>query len=143
MRTEYQRSHWKTAVRWLAVGGIVLLYVGLLQRTFHVHVQMGKPLSPTDGLLLLLVLCISIPLVPQLILEVQSVKIDEDGLCLRNLIWGFKEKWEDLTELKNPQYLKFAILRGKKFWYLLNRRDLPDFERLVERITEKSINLIK
>lgn len=140
---ETRRSGWKSTFRWVGVGMVAFMYTGLAFMLYKVHVLMGKPFTSTEALLFFLVSLISLILLPQLVLEIQYVKVEEDGLRLRNLLFGVKEKWEDLLFLRDPPYLKFAMLRSKRFLYLLNRRDLPDFDRVVEIIRKKATSLEK
>lgn len=84
-----------------------------------------------------------IPILPSVVLEVDAVKTDDEGITFSNLLFRKREKWENLVSFSNPIYLKFAIVKSKSFFYLLNRRDLPNFDTLVERIRMKTDKLIE
>lgn len=84
-----------------------------------------------------------VPIMPQVFFEVDHIRLDDDGIEIQNLLMKKHEKWEDVVQFADPRYLKFAMLRTKSFVYFLNRRDLPEFDKLVERIKEKTIKQLK
>ncbi len=90
---------------------------------------------------LFLGLIIALPVFPSVILEADTVTIEPSGIVIKNLLFKNKEAWEDIKSFINPIYLKFSILKGKKFVYLLNRRDLSDYDQLVETIEQKAVQL--
>lgn len=109
--------------------------------SFYSHFQMGRPLVLKEFILYLLMLFMTGVLIPQIIFEVDYIRDDGDELRIRNLFLSFKEKWSELKWLYNRPFLKFAILRGKKFIYFLNKKDLQEFDKLVETIREKAPQL--
>lgn len=120
-----------------------MLYVAVAAKTYNAHFVLGKPFSGSEATFFFMVTFASLMVVPQLVLECQVVKLEEDGIRFRNLFFGLKERWEDLKWFQNRAYLKFCVVRGKKFIYLLNRRDLSDFDLLIEEIKTKAINMTK
>lgn len=139
----FQRARWKHFVRFFFIGIIVLLFVALTIRSYELHFVYKNGFDVREIVIYLWATIILLPFLPTLVFEADKVELGTDGLRLKNLFYGAHEKWEDIRSFKNPIYLKFAILRGKKGFYLLNKRDLPNFEQLVETIQHKAINIPK
>lgn len=140
---EFKRSRWKHFTRWLVFGFAVFLYISLMYMTFSAHVLHGQGFSLKEVVVYIMCTILMVPILPSVVLEVDSVKTDDDSITFNNLLFRKKEKWENLVSFSNPIYLKFAIVKSKSFFYLLNRRDLPNFEMLVERIRMKTDKLIE
>lgn len=139
---ELRRNKWVRTLRWLGLGVLLALYAGVLATFYQSHVVMGRGMSPKEPLLFVLLTLVSVALVPQIILEADYVRAEDDFIIVKNLLFTFKESWKELQSFRNPPWLKFAILKGSKFVYLLNKRDLPEFDALAERINEKGTKLL-
>ncbi|MBY0549012.1 MAG: hypothetical protein K2W95_17195 [Candidatus Obscuribacterales bacterium] len=139
--TEWKRTNWARFFRWIGFGAVLSLVTGVAMTSFYSHFQMGRPLVLKEFILYLLMLFMTGVLIPQIIFEVDYIRDDGDELRIRNLFLSFKEKWSELKWLYNRPFLKFAILRGKKFIYFLNKKDLQEFDKLVETIREKAPQL--
>ncbi|MBX9572150.1 MAG: hypothetical protein K2X77_24870 [Candidatus Obscuribacterales bacterium] len=139
--TQFKRSRWKHFLRLFIFGVICMLYILFAWTAFHTHVVLHQGFHPKEGLALFLGLIIALPVFPSVILEADTVTIEPSGIVIKNLLFKNKEAWEDIKSFINPIYLKFSILKGKKFVYLLNRRDLSDYDQLVETIEQKAVQL--
>ena len=71
------------------------------------------------------------------IFEVNRARVTNETLQLNTLLWRSRLKWSDLVEFEQPRFLKFAILRTKRCFYLINRRDIIAFDSLARSITDK------
>lgn len=111
--------------------------------SFRAHFIQGKGFDLHEPIVYILCSLMLIPILPSVVMEVDYVKVEEDGIVFQNLIFRKKEKWEDIKKFSNPLWLKFAIVKAKHFFYLLNRRDIPNFDSLAETIESKSPKLIK
>jgi hypothetical protein len=141
--SEWKRKLFARIVKWIGLGGLSALYCSLAATLYHSHVLMGKGVSPKELMLFLMMGLLSLMLLPQIILEVDYVKAGPDGLTLRNLLFRYTEKWSDIKSFHNPIWLKVAVLKGSKMIYLLNKRDLPQFNDLAETIEEKIPKLLQ
>ncbi len=139
---EYQRTRWKHYLRWLVFCWVLFLYTMLLMQSYHSHIILHKPFIIKELIAYVLCTVMLVPIVPSLVLEVDYAKVDDDALILQNLLMRKRELWTDMVKFWNPTYMKFAILKTKGFIYLLNRRDIPKFDKLVETIRSKSENLL-
>ena len=139
--TEFKRGPWPRLFRWVGVGVILALHSGIIMTSYHSHVGLGRAVSIKECIVYVMLLFMTAVLVPQIVFEVDSVRADADGLRIRNLFLSFHEKWADLKSFYDPPWLKFAVLRGAKFFYFLNKRDLNDFDRLEQTIKEKAPQL--
>lgn len=140
---EFTRARWKHYLRWLVFCIAIFLYLGLFLSSYNTHFIMHKGFVPQEFVVYLLSTFMLVPIMPQVFFEVDRLRLDHDGLQIQNLMMNKHEKWEDVVQFADPRYLKFAMLRTKSFVYFLNRRDLPEFDKLAERIREKTIKLVK
>ena len=139
--SEFLRSRWKHYVRWIVFCIVLFLYFSLLLMSYRAHILQGKGFLPQELVVYILCSIMLLPILPSVVLEVDYVRVEDDGIVFQNLVYRKKEKWEDITKFTNPQYLKFAIVKTKKFVYLLNRRDMPNFDQLAQSIEEKKNKL--
>ncbi|MBY0356490.1 MAG: hypothetical protein K2W82_00700 [Candidatus Obscuribacterales bacterium] len=139
----FERARWKHYIRFFFVGIMLVLFGGLLLQSYDLHVNYHRGFNPKEVFIYVWATIIFLPFLPTLIFEIDKVETNEQGLELDNLIWHSHENWSDLTSLKTPIYLKFAILKGKRGFYLLNKRDLPDFGKLIDSINHRAINIMK
>lgn len=137
--TEFKRPRWKHFLRLLTFTGIILLYIMFGFTSYNSHIVLHHGFSIKEGIAYILALAIAVPIIPSVLMEADYVKIEPDGLLIKNLIYRTKVAWEDITKFSDPLYLKFGILRTKKAFFLLNRRDLPNYNQLVETIREKGV----
>ena len=143
----YQRSAWKHIIRWLAFLFIVALDLAVLASMVKSHYiippgQTVAQLLLREAIGLSMIGFFHLLILPSIVLEANKVEVTPDRLILDNLLFRSKIKWEDIVAFKQPRILKFAILRTKKFFHLLNRRDLERYDELAETIEHKAVNLI-
>lgn len=79
----------------------------------------------------LFVLFIDAYMLPSLLFEINSLAIGENGLEIGALLWRTRVPYEDVVSFKVPTMLTWAILRTKRCFYLINRRDIPKFQELM------------
>jgi hypothetical protein len=140
-KTQFKRARWKHFMR-VFIFGVVLALIGLFIWTaYYTHVLLHQGFHPKEALALFLVLCVCAPVLPSVLMEADSVSIEPGAIVIKTLLFKYRESWEDIKSFANPIYLKFSILKGKKFVYLLNKRDLSDYDQLVATIEEKAVQL--
>jgi hypothetical protein len=137
----YRRPAWKNITRWLAFIMIIVLDSALIGSSVRSHQSLGVLLSVKELLSYLIILLLNALVIPSIVFEIDSIVIESDGMIFKNLLFSTKEKWENLISVYSPIYLKFAILRGSKFIYLINKRDLGNFDELMKTIYQKAKNL--
>lgn len=141
--TNFRRARWKHYMRFIFVGIIVFLFVELIFCTYNIHIVRHESFKLKEIFAYGLAMIMVLPFLPTLVFEVDELDIRASGISVKNLLYRVEESWEDLISLKNPIFLKFAILKGKKGLYFLNKRDLPEFDELIETIRNKAINIIR
>lgn len=139
--TEFLRSRWKHYVRWIVFAIVLFLYFGLLLRSYHAHVLLHKGFLLQEFIVYILCSIMMLPILPSVVMEVDYVKVEDDGIVFQNLLFRKKEKWEDIVKFSNPLFLKFAIVKTKGFVFLLNRRDIPNFDQLADTIERRATTL--
>lgn len=142
-QSEFIRSRWKHYIRWGVFAFVMFLYFSLILLSYRSHFIQGQGFVLKEIVVYIMCSLMLVPILPSVVLEVDYVRVEDDGIVFQNLVWRRKEKWENLTSFANPIYLKFAIVRSKSFIYLLNRRDIPHFDALAERIRAKTDKLIE
>jgi hypothetical protein len=140
---EFTRARWKHYLRWLVFSVAILLWLMLMLSSYSTHFIRHIGFVPQEFVVYVLSTFMLLPVMPQVFFEVDHIRLDQDGFQIQNLMMKKHEKWENVVQFADPRYLKFAMLRTKSFIYFLNRRDLPEFDKLVERIKEKTIKQLK
>lgn len=129
----FKRARWKTVVRWFGLVMVVLLNLSLIAENVHLH-SLNRIDLPHELLsYALLVFLDSFFLVP-IIFEVDTATVTADKLILQTLLWKARVGWSEIVGLRVPLWLTFAILRTRRAFYLINRRDIANYEELVEII---------
>lgn len=141
--THFKRAAWKHWMRLLMLGVLVLLYSLFVFTSYHTHLVLHQGFNPKELLAYFLGLVIFVPVFPSVVMEADWVQLKPNGILIKNLLFKNEEAWEDIKSFADPIYLKFSILKGKKFVYLLNRRDLSDYDQLVEAIRDNAVQLAK
>jgi len=62
-----------------------------------------------------------------IIFEAWYVKADKEKIELKTMLWRATRQWDQVTDFKNPVYMKLAMLRTGRLFYFLNKRVLPDY----------------
>lgn len=143
LSTHFKRPRWKHFVRMGTFGMLLMLYALFLFTSYNSHVVLHESFHPKELIAYMVALVIAVPIFPQVFMEADEVTIEESGIVIKNLLFAKRLAWQDIKSFSNPIYLKFAIIRSPKFYYLLNRRDLPNFDQLVEQIQQKTAQLDK
>lgn len=135
----YRRTKWQHFVRFVAFGGVMALDFGLLGSAISHHLVKTYSLASIgkEALAYFLVLLCNMAVLPSILLEANTVEVTDDRLILNNLLFRSALPWSEITSVIAPIYLKFAIIKTKKFFYLLNKRDIEGFPELINTIREK------
>ena len=72
-----------------------------------------------------------------MIFQVRRLRMWEDRVIIQTLFWTSKLTWDQITELTHPQNVTLSILKTKRAFYLINRKDLPDIELFFAKVKEK------
>lgn len=138
---EYMRPRWKHYLRWIVFSFVVFLYFSLILTSYHTHFLLHKGFVLQELIVYILCSLMMVPILPSILLEVDYVRVDKEGILCHNLLMRRVESWDKITRFSNPVYLKFAMLWSKNFIYLLNKRDIPHYDQLAETIRQRAINL--
>jgi len=84
-------------------------------------------------------LMVDLYLLPTLVLEVNSLGFANRTLIVGALLWRSKIPYESLRGFWMPKYLAFAVLRTPRCFYLIRRKDLGDFDRIMDLMVEKIV----
>jgi hypothetical protein len=138
---EFRRGAFHHFVRWGMLLAVLTLLGMLLLTSYKSHVLMhnGFQLKELVGYCVCLFM-MGVMILPSVVLEVNYIKTGLENIVFHNLLFRRTERWENITQVIDPRYLKFVIVRTKNFVYLLNRRDIGNFDKLVETIKEKAVN---
>jgi hypothetical protein len=141
----FERSGWQNIVRWLALGVILAMdTMCVLSTVQHAMAQgatgafIGKQLISY----VLLFIC-NCAVLPSIIFEAKRVEAFEDRLVIYNLLYKKTLRWEDIRQVVAPMFLKFAILKTQRFFYLINKRDVERFQDLIQIIRDKAESATK
>lgn len=136
-RNTYKRALRKHLARYfyaLMIVGLnvstIMLLIGRLSRQQPVSFQ-------SELMMFAFLLFMDLWILPICVLELDYLEPGPDFLRLGNILWSSRVLWADIVSLKMSDRLVWAILRTKRAFYLINRRDIPRFEELIVEIGEK------
>lgn len=133
----YKRPLWKHLLRYIIVFTIAVLNISIVM-SFITRLDHGHSMDVFKELFsFVFVGIVNVLFAVPAIFEVNRARIDDETLQLNTLLWRTRLKWGDLLEFEQPRFLKFAILRTKRCFYLINRRDIIAFDSLAQSITDK------
>ena len=129
---------WKIAARFGGFALVVVLNIALIMSDVSHH-HAVKPYSHRVNELLLygVLLFFNLLILIPALFEVRWLKSSPEGVQLATLWWKSKLTWKDLIEFRHPRYLKMAMLRTRRCFYILNRRDLTNYDLIEAVLAEK------
>ncbi len=133
----YQRSAWKHFIRYPAVLMLLTLNVALVM-SFLERLPKHQTMDPfKEAFFFLFVLFIDLFWLVPMIFEVNKVETDSEGIRFSTLFWKARFSWEEILRFEQPRFLKFAMLRTARCFYLINKYDLKPFYELAAIIEAK------
>lgn len=126
---------WKIVVRLGGFALVVVLNIALIMSNVINH--SGVPHHWRDYFLYGALLFFNATILIPALFEVRWLKMTKDGLELSTLWWKSTLSWSDLLEFRHPHYLKIAMLKTRKCMYLLNKRDLTNYDLIESGLVEK------
>ncbi|PWT95059.1 MAG: hypothetical protein C5B53_11975 [Candidatus Melainabacteria bacterium] len=129
---------WKIALR---LGGFILVVVLnialIMSDVSHHHGARPYSRHANEFLLYAVLLCFNLMILIPALFEVRWFKSGPEGVQLATLWWKAKLTWGELIKFRHPRYLKMAMLRTKRCFYILNRRDLTNYDLIEAVLAEK------
>lgn len=132
-KREFQRARWKHIVRLFGLFIVVTLNISLVLSNLRLMMSYRMDLGHALFSFAILIVLDVLFLLPT-IFEVDSVVVTPDSLNLNALLWRAKLPWSQVLSCNKPTYLAFAIVKTARCFYLINKRDIPDFADLLETI---------
>lgn len=135
---EFKRAMWIHLIRYPMSLILLLLNVALVM-SFLERLPKHQLMDPFKELFFFGVVgFIDVFLFIPIVFEVNRIATDATGLKLTTLYWKVRLSWDQLIAFEQPRFLKFAMLRTKRSFYLLNKYDLkPTYFELAEIISAK------
>ena len=121
---------WQRAWRWLGFTLISVLTVSFLASDYTSGIGAGRFIWQREVFSLAVLLFFTATVLFPILMECWYVRADKDGLNMKSLFWIGKATWSEVKEFRNPKFLKFALLRTNRFFYLVNKYALPEFDKL-------------
>ena len=143
----FLRARWKHYTRWVAFLLLAVIDFGFVGSAIHyqgnsLQVLAVANLARASLAIFMIILC-NLFVLPSIVMEVDSIQVNADGIVICGLVFWSKERWDDLSLFIAPIWLKFAILKGKFFYYLINKRDIGNYAELSEILCHKAVKLSK
>lgn len=90
-----------------------------------------------EALMFLVILLMDILILVPVLFEVNWLKVSGDKIVLRTIFWRATVNWADIVEFKQPNYTSHVLLRTKRCFYLINKRDFKRYEELAKIISSR------
>ena len=133
----YRRRLWKHLTRYFYLTMLlglnvstVMLLIGRISR--HETVQIG-----TELMMFAFLAVMDLWILPICLLEINSLQLTDSGLKVGTVYGIWQIPYEDVVSFKLNEQLVWATLRTKRGFYLINRKDLVNFNELPHRLAEK------
>src|SRR5262249_15592823 len=135
---EYRRARWKHLIRIFGMIVLALFPIALLGAEIQRH--QAFPNADLRRILLmdLVLILVDLSMLVPIIFEVDTALVTNDKLVLKTILWKATLAWQDILSFKSAPPWRFAMLKTKRCFYLLNKRDIKRFEQLAETITSKA-----
>lgn len=96
------------------------------------------PINPIFELVsLIVVLFFDVTILLPIVFEVDSATAEPDRLILKTTLFKKSIPWSNIVELRSPVYMRIAILRTKRCFYLINKRQISRYDELSAIVTDK------
>lgn len=117
----------------MLVGMTVSMPMSLIERAqLHHRIDLGSELF-----LLLFIFGINVLILPSAFFEVNGIIVKEDGLKIETMLLPVIVPFDQIVSLTIPKYLVWAVLRTKRGFYLINRRDITNLDELFGLLAPK------
>ena len=137
LKREYRRSAWKHYIRYTVFAVFVMLNLSMTM-SFVERAQQHMLMGVGRELVFFVVLALlDLFMFVPIIFEVNRVETDADGILLTTLFWRKRLEWEEIRRFEAPRFLKFAIIRTERCFYLINKPDIPLFSDLARTLAAK------
>jgi hypothetical protein len=133
----FRRGIFKHLLRYfyllMLVGMSVSMPMSMIERAqLHQHIDLGSELF-----LLLFIVGINILILPSAFFEVNGIIVKADGLKIETMLLPVTVPFDQIISLTVPNYLVWALLRTKRGFYLINRRDIANLDQLYSLLAPK------
>lgn len=133
----FRRKARKSLVRYfyllILLGLNISMPMSMIERAQHnMAVDYGA-----EVFLLVFIFGLDVVMLPSLLFEVNGVIVGKDSLIIETLFGRHTIADSDIVSLKLPTFLVWAVLRTKRGFYLINRRDIPNFDELASLMAPK------
>ena len=117
----------------MLVGLTVSMPMSFVERAqLHHHIDLGSELF-----MLIFILGINILILPSAFFEVNGIIFSEDGLKIQTMLFPVRVPFDQIVSFTAPNYLVWAVLRTKRGFYLINRKDIANFDELYGLLAPK------
>lgn len=127
----FRRKTFKRIIRYfyllMLTGLVVSLPMSMIERHQH-HLSID---FKAEAFLLVFILAMNVLILPSSLFEVHAVIVKNDGLRLETMFAPVDIAYDDIVAFKLPPYLIWAVLRTKRGFYLINKRDIGNFDQLL------------
>ncbi|MDR3616307.1 MAG: hypothetical protein P4L53_22295 [Candidatus Obscuribacterales bacterium] len=134
---DFERNKGKNVSQ--AVGFVIIIGLNISLIGSDIHLIYGRHILNwhnelmTGSFLTFLDLTTLLPM----IFQVRRLRMWEDKIIISTMLWTSKLTWNQITDLTHPQNFTLSILKTKRCFYLINRKDLPEVELFFAKVKEK------
>jgi hypothetical protein len=134
----FQRPAWKHYIRFAALAMILFVDCGMISSGFRMHFVAHKVLTGQmvlkEMLAYILLLVANATVLPSIILTASKVEVNSEAMVCQNLLWKARIPWDAVRSVSAPIWLKFAVIRTERFFQLINKKDMSNFNELIQTI---------
>ncbi len=135
----YKRPLWVHFIRYFGLIVIIVLNVSMVMANIEHH-QKGEVIDISKEIICyLFLLLIDATMLFPILFEINSAKVTLEGIRIGTTLWRRTYKWQDIVKFnRGPSYLKLAIIKTKRCFYLINKKDVKEFDMLAKVIEARA-----
>ena len=133
----FQRARWKRYIRYFGVFVLFWLNVSLVLATIEIHSTHESPDIWRELLSFVIVLFFDVTILLPTLIEADTIWATSEALTVGTIFWKSKIAWPDIVAFHNPVWLTYAILKTRRSFYLINKRDMQPLDELLATIEHK------
>ena len=117
----------------MLIGLSVSMPMSMIERAqLHHQIDLGSELF-----MLLFIVGINVLILPSAFFEVNGIIFKDDCLKIETMLLPVTVPFDHIVSLTVPNYLVWAVLRTKRGFYLINRRDIANLDELFSLLAPK------
>lgn len=135
----FKRPLWVHLIRYFGLLVIIVLNVSMVMANIEHHMKNEVIDISKEIICYLFLLLIDATMLFPIVFEINSAKVSLESITIGTTLWRVTLKWQDVIKFnRGPDYLKLALIKTRKCFYLINKKDMKEFDMLAAVIEARA-----